>query len=39
MAVDMYRVGQIHRGIRNVKNPHLIVSNIDQKSVVFGGEK
>ncbi|MBO4747162.1 MAG: nitrogen fixation protein NifE [Clostridiales bacterium] len=39
MAVDMYRVGQIHRGVRNVKNPHLIVSNIDQKSVVFGGEK
>ncbi|MBR5416868.1 MAG: nitrogen fixation protein NifE, partial [Clostridiales bacterium] len=39
MAVDMYRVGQIHRGIRNVKNPHLIVSNLDQKSVVFGGEK
>ena len=39
MAIDMYRVGQIHRGVRNVKNPHLIVSNIDQKSVVFGGEK
>lgn len=39
MAVDMYRVGQIHRGIRNVKNPRLIVTNIDQKNVVFGGEK
>ena len=39
MAIDMYRVGQIHRGIRNVKNPRLIVTNIDQKSVVFGGEK
>ena len=38
MAVDMYRVGQIHRGIRNVKNPRLIVSNLDPKSVVFGGE-
>lgn len=38
MAVDMYRVGQIHRGIKNVKNPRLIVTNIDQKSVVFGGE-
>ncbi|MBO7453665.1 MAG: nitrogen fixation protein NifE [Clostridiales bacterium] len=38
MAIDMYRVGQIHRGIRNVKNPRLIVTNIDQKSVVFGGE-
>ena len=38
MAVDMYRVGQIHRGVRLVKNPRLIVTNIDQKSVVFGGE-
>lgn len=39
MAVDMYRVGQIHRGIKNVKNPRLFVTNIDQKSVVFGGEE
>ena len=38
MAVDMYRVGQIHRGNKIIKNPRLIVSNIDQKSVVFGGE-
>ena len=38
MAVDMYRVGQIHRGERHVKNPRLFVTNIDQKSVVFGGE-
>ena len=39
MAVDMYRVGQAHRGIKNIKNPRLIVTNIDQKSVVFGGEQ
>lgn len=39
MAVDMYRVGQTHRGIKNVKNPRIIVTNIDQKSVVFGGEQ
>lgn len=39
MAVDMYRVGQIHRGIKKVKNPRLFVTNIDQKSVVFGGEE
>ena len=38
MAVDMYRVGQAHRGIKNIKNPRIIVTNIDQKSVVFGGE-
>ena len=39
MAVDMYRVGQAHRGIKNIKNPKIIVTNIDQKSVVFGGEQ
>lgn len=39
MAVDMYRVGQAHRGIKNIKNPRIIVTNIDQKSVVFGGEQ
>lgn len=39
LAVDMYRVGQEHRGVKVVRNPHIIVSNLDQKSVVFGGEK
>lgn len=39
MAVDMYRVGQAHRGIKEVKNPRIIVTNLDQKSVVFGGEQ
>lgn len=39
MAVDMYRVGQAHRGIKIIKNPRIIVTNIDQKSVVFGGEQ
>lgn len=38
MAVDMYRVGQAHRGIKNIQNPRIIVTNLDQKSVVFGGE-
>lgn len=38
MAVDMYRVGQAHRGIKQIKNPRIIVTNLDQKSVVFGGE-
>ena len=38
MAVDMYRVGQAHRGIKLIKNPRIIVTNLDQKSVVFGGE-
>ena len=39
MAVDMYRVGQAHRGIKNIKNPRIIVTNLDSKSVVFGGEQ
>jgi nitrogenase molybdenum-iron protein alpha chain len=39
LAVDVYRVGQAHRGVKNIKNPHIIVSNLDQKSVIFGGEK
>ena len=39
MAVDMYRVGQAHRGIKLIKNLRVIVTNLDQKSVVFGGEQ
>ena len=39
MAVDMYRVGQAHRGIKVIRNPRVIVTNLDQKSVVFGGEQ
>ena len=38
MAVDMYREGQAHRGIKNIENPRIMVTNLDQKSVVFGGE-
>ena len=30
---------QAHRGIKNIRNPRIIVTNIDQKSVVFGGEE
>lgn len=39
MATDMFRVGQAHRGIKNIRNPRIIVTNLDQKSVVFGGEQ
>ena len=38
LAVDMYRVGQAHRGVKHIKNPRIIVSNLDQNSVIFGGE-
>jgi nitrogenase molybdenum-iron protein alpha chain len=39
IAVDQYRVGQIHRGRKIVKNPPIVVSNLDQNSVVFGGDE
>lgn len=38
LAIDQYRVGQIHRGREVVRNPHIIVTNLDQNSVVFGGD-
>ncbi len=36
---DLYRVGQIHRGVKHVKNARLLCTNLDKKSVIFGGEK
>lgn len=39
MMADMYKVGQIHRGVRHVKNARIFATNLDQKSVVFGGEQ
>jgi len=39
MASDLYRVGQAHRGIRNIKNARLIVTNLDEKDIIHGGEK
>lgn len=39
VAEDFYKVGQIHRGIKYVKNPHVIVTNLDSNDVVFGGHK
>lgn len=38
LAVDMYRVGQAHRGVKHIRNPRIIVTNLDQNSVIFGGE-
>lgn len=38
LAVDQFRVGQAHRGVKNIRNPRIIVTNLDQKSVIFGGE-
>jgi nitrogenase molybdenum-iron protein alpha chain len=39
MMADGYKVGQVHRGVRYVKNARILVTNLDQKSVVFGGEE
>lgn len=39
LATDVFRVGQAHRGVKLIKNPRIIVTNIDQNDVVFGGEK
>ncbi len=38
MASDMYRVGQAHRGVRYIKSARIIVTNLDQKDVILGGE-
>lgn len=39
MATDVFRVGQAHRGVSLIRNPRIIVTNIDQNDVIFGGEK
>lgn len=38
LAIDLYRVGQAHRGVRYIKPPRLIVTNLDEKDIVHGGE-
>lgn len=39
LAVDMYRVGQAHRNVKIIRNPRIIVTNLDQKDVIYGGEE
>lgn len=39
LATDVFRVGQAHRGVKLIRNPRVIVSNLDQNDVIFGGEK
>lgn len=38
LAADMYRVGQAHRGVKLIKNPRIIVTNLDQRDIILGGE-
>jgi nitrogenase molybdenum-iron protein alpha chain len=39
MANDWYRVGQIHRGNYALKNARIIVTNLDERDVILGGEE
>ncbi|MBN7772234.1 nitrogenase component 1 [Clostridium aminobutyricum] len=39
MANDLYQVGQAHRGIKNIKNVRMIVTNLDERDIVHGGEE
>ncbi len=39
LGIIQYRIGQAHRGITKIKTPRVIVTNIDQKDVILGGEK
>jgi nitrogenase molybdenum-iron protein alpha chain len=36
---DNFKVGQYHRGIKNIRNARYIVTSLDEKDIVFGGEK
>jgi len=36
---DNFKVGQFHRGVKNIRNARYIVTNVDEKDVVLGGEQ
>lgn len=36
---DLFRVGQAHRGVRAIRSARIIVSNLDEKDVILGGEE
>ncbi|MDR3292758.1 MAG: nitrogen fixation protein NifE, partial [Clostridiales bacterium] len=39
MANDWFRVGQIHRGSFAMKNARVIVTNLDNRDIILGGEE
>jgi nitrogenase molybdenum-iron protein alpha chain len=39
MGADGYRVGQAHRGVKLIKSPRVIVTNLDEDDIIHGGEK
>lgn len=36
---DNFKVGQYHRGIKNARNARYIVTSLDERDVILGGEK
>jgi len=36
---DLFKVGQYHREIENIRNARYIVTNLDETDVILGGEK
>lgn len=39
MANDLYNVGQTHRGVTVAKNGRMIVTNLDERDIILGGEE
>jgi nitrogenase molybdenum-iron protein alpha chain len=39
MANDWFRVGQLHRGSFAMRNARVLVTNLDEKDVIHGGEQ
>ncbi|MDR2090874.1 MAG: nitrogen fixation protein NifE [Clostridiales bacterium] len=39
MANDWFRVGQMHRGDFSMRNARIVVTNIDERDVILGGEE
>jgi Nitrogenase molybdenum-iron protein, alpha and beta chains len=37
-ANDLYRVGQAHRGLPVIRNARIIVTNLDERDIIHGGE-
>ncbi|MDR1135860.1 MAG: nitrogen fixation protein NifE [Clostridiales Family XIII bacterium] len=37
-GADGYRVGQAHRGVKLIKSPRVIVTNLDENDIIRGGE-
>lgn len=34
-----FKIGQYHRGVRNIRNARYVVTSLDESNIIFGGEK